>query len=365
MLKHVRAFNSHSLTTCVSRFLQRCGPTIWIEGRLRSTGVRTTTRFRPTLQSSSTQCPTYSSLSCHPCLFICTTRMPNPSGPESTSFGSFSWSWAWAPPTSTPPCRSSDSFWTRRPFCGSSWPDLRCGTRRMRCRSRSGTETAGKRFRRQWVGSTGVWSWYSNTFCLQILVLTIATTYLAFLKPSINAFCLMTLGIPSMFLLAYNLKREEEERVTNLGKRSIIYWVLSVTCWLSDKLYCDLWSNLGFPYLHGFWHVLIFLASYTAVVLFAYFDVKNNFPHERPMIRYWPADFEYGISYVQLKSYRLNGKDQKIWTLSLSDWISHTHSCSRMFVGPLLKHCSLSPSRSCLFKKAFYKPLRWFIHSYI
>ena len=140
-----------------------------------------------------------------------------------------------------------------------------------------------------------------------------ATTYLAFIKPSINAFFLMTLGIPSMLVLAYNLKREEDARVTNLGKRSIILWVLSVTCWLSDRLYCDLWSNLGFPYLHGFWHVLIFLASYTAVVLFAYFDVKNNYPHEQPIIKYWPVDtFEYGISYVLLKSYKLNGKDHRI-----------------------------------------------------
>ena len=44
--------------------------------------------------------------------------------------------------------------------------------------------------------------------------------------------------------------------------------------------------SLGFPYLHGFWHVLIFLASYTAVVLFSYFDVKYNHHHETPEIRW-------------------------------------------------------------------------------
>ena len=51
------------------------------------------------------------------------------------------------------------------------------------------------------------------------------------------------------------------------------------------RLMCEVWKRLGFPYLHGFWHVLIFLAAYTGVVLFAYFDVKNHHPHEQPVIR--------------------------------------------------------------------------------
>ena len=47
-----------------------------------------------------------------------------------------------------------------------------------------------------------------------------------------------------------------------------------------------------------------FQASYTAVVLFAYFDVKNNHPNEQPLIRYWPIDsFEFGIPYVQIRGH--------------------------------------------------------------
>ena len=137
-------------------------------------------------------------------------------------------------------------------------------------------------------------------FFPQILVLTLAATYMAFIKPSINAFFLMTLGIPSTVVLAYNLRREEDPRVTSLGRRSIVFWVASVTCWLSDRLYCDLWSSLGFPYLHGFWHFLIFLASYTAVVLFAYFDVKLNHQHERPEIRYFVLFFSTQSTFCYL-----------------------------------------------------------------
>ena len=111
----------------------------------------------------------------------------------------------------------------------------------------------------------------------------------------------------------YNLKQEDDPRVTSLGKRSVIFWVTAVICWINDKLYCEVWSNIGFPYLHGFWHVLIFLASYTAVVLFAYFDVKHNHPHEVPIICYWPKDtFELGIPYVKLKNYHWNKKEHNI-----------------------------------------------------
>ena len=62
-------------------------------------------------------------------------------------------------------------------------------------------------------------------------------------------------------------------------------WVSAVLCWVSDQLLCSFWRSLGFPYLHGFWHLLIFLASYTAAILFAYFDVKNNNPFEQPVIK--------------------------------------------------------------------------------
>ena len=113
---------------------------------------------------------------------------------------------------------------------------------------------------------------------LQVLMFTAFSTYLGFLKPSVNAFFLMTLGVPACALLIYNLRSEEEPRVTSLGKRTLCFWCAGVFCWVSDRLCCEMWSNLGFPYLHGFLHVLIFLAAYTAVVLFAYYDVKNNHP---------------------------------------------------------------------------------------
>ena len=51
-------------------------------------------------------------------------------------------------------------------------------------------------------------------------------------------------------------------RVTSLGRRTIVFWIVAVVCWINDRLYCEIWSALGFPYLHGFWHILIFLVKH-------------------------------------------------------------------------------------------------------
>ena len=55
-----------------------------------------------------------------------------------------------------------------------------------------------------------------------------------------------------------------------------MFWLLAVVCWINDRVFCSLWAGLGFPYLHAAWHVLVFLASYTAVVIFAFFDAKQR-----------------------------------------------------------------------------------------
>lgn len=151
-----------------------------------------------------------------------------------------------------------------------------------------------------------------RTFINMVIVLTILSTSLGFLQPAFNAFFLMTLGVPSICMLMYNLRKEPDNRTRSLGRRCILLWVLAVACWINDRLLCDAWTSMGFPYLHGFWHVLIFLAAYTGVVLFAYFDVKNHNPYETPEIRYWPVNtFELGVPYVELKSFRYMKGTQK------------------------------------------------------
>lgn len=69
-----------------------------------------------------------------------------------------------------------------------------------------------------------------------------------------------------------------------------------------DRMFCDAWLSIDFPYLHGVWHVLSFIASYTMLVLFAYFNATAEKPEQKPQLRYWPVnEFELGIPYVSIK----------------------------------------------------------------
>ena len=64
---------------------------------------------------------------------------------------------------------------------------------------------------------------------------TAFSTYLGFLQPAFNAFFLMTLGVPTVVMLGYNLRNECSLRVTSLGRRTVILWVIAVACWLNDR----------------------------------------------------------------------------------------------------------------------------------
>jgi len=168
-----------------------------------------------------------------------------------------------------------------------------------------------------WVIVACYWLWYPKAFIPDrwrytpegrkrfsnfFIAFAFLTTFLSFLQPAVNAFCLFSLSVPSLGLMISQLltcSSLTETRVTNLGRRSIAIWGLALVCWVNDRFFCPWWASVGFPYLHGAWHILIFLASYTAVVIYAYFDVRNNMKEKVAELRYYPSDsWEFGIPFV-------------------------------------------------------------------
>eukprot|EP00090_Calanus_glacialis_P012573 TRINITY_DN21177_c0_g1_i15.p1 TRINITY_DN21177_c0_g1~~TRINITY_DN21177_c0_g1_i15.p1 ORF type:complete len:246 (-),score=14.50 TRINITY_DN21177_c0_g1_i15:60-731(-) len=151
-------------------------------------------------------------------------------------------------------------------------------------------------------------------FSCLCFVFTVLATLMGFLQPIVNAFILMALGVPTMLLLMHELKMEKNIQVLSLGRRTIFLWVLAVICWVNDRVFCSWWASIGFPYLHGAWHILIFLASYAAVVLFAYFQAKNNIYGPAPVLRFYPSNgLQLGIPFVELdkgcREKEVNGND--------------------------------------------------------
>lgn len=104
--------------------------------------------------------------------------------------------------------------------------------------------------------------------------------------------------------LSIEPNRERSMRIYRLGMRSALGLIMAIVCWLLDKFFCDTVLGEKFPYLHAMWHILIFISSYTACVLFAYYAVKEEYTNRIPDLRYWPVnEFELGIPFVSIKCY--------------------------------------------------------------
>ena len=96
----------------------------------------------------------------------------------------------------------------------------------------------------------------------------------------------MLLTIPSIGLMSLQLRLENNKRIVALGQRSIGIICMALAAWVNDRFFCSYWAGVGFPYLHGVWHILIFLSSYSSIVLFAYCDVVNHMPDKTPILKY-------------------------------------------------------------------------------
>ncbi|XP_076331021.1 alkaline ceramidase [Tachypleus tridentatus] len=143
-----------------------------------------------------------------------------------------------------------------------------------------------------------------KTFQKFVAILCAVGTVLVCIYPAVNAFALMAFGIPITCLLIIELKRCNNPRVFRLGIRSAFLWGLALCCWINDRLFCDMWSSLNFPYLHGAWHLLIAIAATSGCVLFAYFDACIEVPDQYPALIFWPYNgFELGVPYIILRSH--------------------------------------------------------------
>ncbi|XP_034473210.1 alkaline ceramidase [Drosophila innubila] len=153
-----------------------------------------------------------------------------------------------------------------------------------------------------------------RTFSWLMLLSAIIATGLSWWKPIVNAFVLMLMSVPTMIMLYTELQRVRDQRVYRLGLRTTTVWGVAVFCWINDRMFCEAWSAINFPYLHGFWHILIFIAAYTVLVLFAYFYVESELPQRQPLLKYWPKnEFEFGIPFISIRN-----PDSKDWHIYCS-----------------------------------------------
>uniref|UniRef100_A0A8C6JAI6 Alkaline ceramidase n=1 Tax=Melopsittacus undulatus TaxID=13146 RepID=A0A8C6JAI6_MELUD len=121
-------------------------------------------------------------------------------------------------------------------------------------------------------------------------ITTVISTFMSFIKPAFNAYALNCIAFHLLYLTRRELKKCNDKRVHQMAKVMVIWWVLAISSWISDRWLCGLWQAINFPYFHSFWHVLIAMSLLYCCPLVIYFDTNYEMPAFKPKIGYWPSD---------------------------------------------------------------------------
>ncbi|KFW74247.1 Alkaline ceramidase 1, partial [Manacus vitellinus] len=133
-------------------------------------------------------------------------------------------------------------------------------------------------------------------------ITTVISTLMSFVKPTLNAYALNCIAFHLLYLTWRELKKCNDKRVHRMAAVMVMWWVLAITSWISDRWLCWLWQAINFPYFHSFWHVLIALSLLYCCPLVIYFDVNYEMPSFKPKLEYWPSDsWPVVVPYVTLE----------------------------------------------------------------
>ncbi|KAI6184215.1 Alkaline ceramidase [Aphelenchoides bicaudatus] len=130
-----------------------------------------------------------------------------------------------------------------------------------------------------------------NTIRWTIVGVTAAISVLCFIRPSLNAFALMTFSIPGSIVIYQEGIKNNQTDIEKFTRRVFILWTLALSFWVADRVFCPFWLYLGAPYLHAIFHLLSSLAGYNAFIMFSLLDIsrRSNEHNFHAEIRYFPS----------------------------------------------------------------------------
>lgn len=140
-----------------------------------------------------------------------------------------------------------------------------------------------------------------------IVITTVMISALCFIKPSLNAFALMSYSIPGIAIIYNEGVKSELTFCTKSPFVILSFWIAASICWFSDRLLCDFWLYLGMPYLHAAFHLLSSIAAYRVFVMFSLLDIyrRRDTHNYTAVIKYFPWKSRFSLPYITLKDKRV------------------------------------------------------------
>ncbi|NXX75469.1 ACER1 ceramidase, partial [Urocolius indicus] len=133
-------------------------------------------------------------------------------------------------------------------------------------------------------------------------IITVICTLMSFVKPALNAYMLNCIAFHLLYMTRRELKKCNDKKVHRMAAVMVMWWVLAITSWISDRWLCGFWQAINFPYLHSFWHVLIAISLLYCFPLTMYFYVIYEMPSFKPKLSYWPGEsWPVVVPYVVLE----------------------------------------------------------------
>ncbi|XP_004619539.1 alkaline ceramidase 1 [Sorex araneus] len=138
-------------------------------------------------------------------------------------------------------------------------------------------------------------------FSRLVLLATVISTFLSFLKPTINAYALNSIALHILYIMFHEYKKSSNKELHHVIEVSVVLWAFALTSWISDRFLCSFWQRIHFFYLHSIWHVLISITFPYGMVTMALVDARYEMPGKTLKVRYWPRDsWPVGLPYVEV-----------------------------------------------------------------
>ncbi|XP_061456903.1 alkaline ceramidase 1 isoform X2 [Rhineura floridana] len=138
-------------------------------------------------------------------------------------------------------------------------------------------------------------------FMSLVAILTVLSSLMTFLKPALNAYALNCIAFHIVYSTCVEVRKCNNPRVHRLFATMVAWWIISISCWLTDKFLCGVCQKVSFSYFHSFWHVFISVALFYCANVCMYFDVAFELPSAEPDVEYWPSNTSFiSMPYISL-----------------------------------------------------------------